>query len=159
MCGEYIEASNRYYGFDIVPAFWTWLDQKQQAGDIASIKYVYDELTRGDDALSDWAKTRKGSNWWLDVSDTDVQNAYKEIIAWVMASTHFTQAAKDQFLAEADPWLIAKATAIDAIIVTHEGFDPNRKNKVTIPIVCQHFGVKCLDTFDLIRSFGDMLGL
>jgi len=107
---------------------------------------TYDELAQGDDALSEWVKARKASGWWLDVSDTDVQAAYREMIAWVMANTHFTQAAKDQFLAEADPWLIAKAMVIESAIVTHEGFDPNRKNKVTIPIICKHFGVKCLDT-------------
>ena len=154
----FIEAKNRYYGFDIVPAFWAWLDQKQQDGVIASVQPIYDELIQGDDALSEWAKTRKKSGWWLDVADADVQGSYRKIISWVMASRHFSQAVKDEFLAEADPWLIAKAMVIEASIVTLEGFDPNRRNKITIPVVCRHFGVKCLDTFDLIRGFGEALG-
>ena len=40
----FIQAKNFYYGFDIVPAFWDWLDEKQENGQIASIKPVYDEL-------------------------------------------------------------------------------------------------------------------
>ena len=153
----FIEASRRYYGFDIVPPFWKWLDSKQSNGEIASILPIYDELAEGNDELTDWVKDRKGSGWWLEVSDRATQEAYSEVIAWVMAQ-NFTQAAKDKFLDEADPWLIAKAKVLGISIVTHEGFDPNRMNKVTIPVVCEFFGIACLDTFQLIRSFGDSLG-
>jgi len=104
----FIEAKNRYYGFDIVPAFWEWLDRRQASLEIASITSIYDELAQGDDDLSDWVKARKDSDWWLDDTDQEVQKSYREIIAWVM-SQDFTQAAKDKFLNEADPWLIAKA--------------------------------------------------
>jgi len=154
----FIEAKNRYYGFDIVPAFWEWLDQKQENGEIASISAVYNELVQGNDALSVWVKARKGSGWWLDVADKDVQDKYGEIANWVMASMHFTQAAKDEFLTGADPWLIAKAIVLGVEVVTHESFDEKRKNKVTIPVVCKYFDVVYLDTFELIRSFGDSLG-
>ena len=153
----FIEAKNRYYGFDIVPSFWEWLDSKQAIYEIASITSIYNELAQGDDDLSDWVKARKDSGWWLDDTDQEIQKSYGEIIAWVM-SQDFTQAAKDKFLNEADPWLIAKSRVLGAKVVTHEGFDLNRKNKVTIPVVCHHFNVGYLDTFELIRSFGDSLG-
>jgi len=153
----FIEAKNRYYGFDIVPAFWEWLDRRQASFEIASITPIYDELAQGDDDLSNWVKERKDSRWWLGIEGQDVQKSYGEIIAWIM-SQDFTQAAKDKFLNEADPWLIAKARVLDVKIVTHEGFDLNRKNKVTIPVVCHYFNVDCLNTFELIRSFGDSLG-
>jgi len=153
----FIEAKNRYYGFDIVPAFWEWLDRRQASGEIASIIPVYDELAQGNDDLSDWVKARKTSEWWLDVSDQDTQEAYGEIIAWVMSHQDFTQAAKDEFLAGADPWLIAKAKVLGVKVVTHEQLDLNARRKVFIPVVCKHFGVDYLDTFELIRSFGDSL--
>jgi len=153
----FIEAKNRYYGFDIVPVFWEWLDRRQASFDIASTTSIYHELTQGDDDLSNWAKKRKESDWWLDDTDQATQSLYAEIVIWVM-SQNFTQAAKDKFLNEADPWLIAKARVLGAKVVTHEGFDLNRRNKVTIPVVCHHFNVGYLNTFELIRSFGDSLG-
>jgi len=75
-----------------------------------------------------------------------------------MNHQQFNQAAKDKFLSEADPWLIAKARVLGAKVVTHEGFNLERKTKVTIPVVCHHLGIGYLDTFELIRSFGDSLG-
>lgn len=154
----FIEAKNRYYGFDIVPDFWKWLDRRQASHEIASIVSVYDELADGTDDLSDWVKERKSSDWWLDVSDPETQQAYGEIVAWVMSNQGFTQAAKDEFLAGADPWLIAKARVLGVKIVTHEQLDLNARRKVFIPVVCKPFSVDCLDTFALIRSFGDSLG-
>jgi len=153
----FIEAKNRYYGFDIVPAFWEWLDCKQSSDEIASTLSVFHELAQGNDQLTDWVTERKDSDWWLDDTDQATQLFYAEIAAWVM-SQDFKPAAKDKFLDEADPWLIAKARVLGVRVVTHEGFNPERKNKVTIPVVCEYFGVDYLDTFELIRSFGDSLG-
>jgi len=61
---------------------------------------------------------------------------------------NFTQAAKDKFLSEADPWLIAKARVLDVKVVTHESFDLNRRNKVTIPVVCNYVDVNLLEEDD-----------
>lgn len=152
----FIEASRRYYGFDIVPAFWAWLERKKDEEAIASVLPVLEELSIGNDDLAEWARARVHGDWSIDVSDAATQEAFAEIIAWVMAQD-FTQAAKEKFLDEADPWLIAKARVLGVSIVTHEGFDLNRKNKVTIPVVCQHFNIEWLNTFDLIRVFGDAL--
>jgi hypothetical protein len=59
--------------------------------------------------------------------------------------------ALDEFLAGADPWLIAKAMALkDAIVVTHEQFNLQIRRKFSIPNVCHHFGVQWIDTFELL---------
>ena len=34
----FIESKNRYYGFDIAPGFWEWLNIVMTNGDINSIK-------------------------------------------------------------------------------------------------------------------------
>lgn len=34
----FIESKNRYYGFDIAPGFWEWLNRAMTNGDINSIK-------------------------------------------------------------------------------------------------------------------------
>lgn len=154
----FIEASRRYYGFDIVPSFWNWLDQKQSNEDIASITSIYDELVNGNDELAEWVKERKGSGWWLEVTDRETQETYREVVAWVMAHPNFKPEAKDEFLAGADPWLIAEAKVLGVTVVTHEKLDLNAKKKVYIPVVCEHFGITYLDTFQMIRDFGDSLG-
>lgn len=55
----FIEAKNRYYGFDLVPAFWSWIEQQATSGEIASTDMVYDELEDGGDDLAQWVKARR----------------------------------------------------------------------------------------------------
>lgn len=148
----FIEAKNRYYGYDFCPGFWDWLDQAQQAGDVATITSIYDELAGKGDELSEWVEARNDDNWFIDVSDEPTQMAFADIAAYVTAS-NYTAPAKGDFLGGADPWLIAKARVIDATIITHETFDPNAKRKVFIPNVCKQFGVSYMDTFTLLRNF------
>lgn len=60
--------------------------------------------------------------------------------------------AIEEFLSGADPWLIAKARVMGATVVTHEQHNPAARRKFLIPNVCQHFGVPCLDTFELLNQ-------
>ena len=54
----FIQAKNLHYGFDFCPAFWDWLVVQNEAGKIASIEKVSDELRAGEDALATWAAER-----------------------------------------------------------------------------------------------------
>lgn len=150
----FIEAKNFYYRFETFPAFWEWLDAEQEHGSLASISPIFEELAKGNDELSDWAKIRKDSGWFLTVDDGQTQNNLADIARWVMAES-FKEIAKEEFLAGGDPWLIAKAKVIGATVITHESlFDPKIKKKVKIPNVCEVFNVPYLDTFDLLREIG-----
>ena len=51
----------------------------------------------------------------------------------------------------ADPWLSAKARVLGNTIVTHERFDMANRRKFLIPNVCHHYGVECINTFDLLN--------
>jgi hypothetical protein len=148
----FIEAKNRYYSFDVFPAFWRWLYEQQAAGQLASVQLVGDELERGRDALADWAKKRRTRGWFLAVDDGATQQALSEIANWVMGQTGLLPTAKEAFLACSDPWLIAKARVLGAAVVTHETFDPQSRRKVKIPNVCQPFGVTYLTTFELLAQ-------
>jgi len=147
----FIEAKRRYYGMDICPGFWAWLDVAQAGGHVSSITLVYDELADGNDELCTWVKEREGSGWFLDVSDLPTQQEFKQILQNVY-SADYSEKAKKDFFEGADPWLIAKAKVMGATVVTHEVFDGYIKRKVPIPNVCRQFGVPCLDTFDLLRQ-------
>ena len=149
----FIEAKNFYYRFDTFPGFWEWLDAEQAKGQLASIESIRDELLKGNDDLAAWIKERKNSGWFLSVENVDTQQNLAQIASWVMAQP-VKEAAKPEFLGGGDPWLIAKAKAIGATVVTQETFDAKSKKRVKIPNVCRAFHVPCINTFDLLQQTG-----
>jgi hypothetical protein len=57
----FIDAKNRYFAFDIVPAFWDWLVAQHQAGKLFTVQAVYDEIVDGGDDLAAWMKAQSAS--------------------------------------------------------------------------------------------------
>ena len=76
-------------------------------------------------------------------------------------STHpvYADAHKAKFLSKADSWLISAAKYLEATIVTHEKRVNAQSSKVKIPNVADAFGVKTIDTFELMRRLGAQLTL
>ncbi|MFC0804806.1 DUF4411 family protein [Ensifer sp. P24N7] len=153
----FIEAKNRYYAFDICPGFWEWMDDVC-GSDMGSTVNVCDELTGAKDELAQWANDRKDAGWFLDVDDADTQQRYADIANHVVTANHFTESAIEKFLNDADSWLIAKASAIGATVVTHELPNPQSKKRVMIPDVCDAFSVNYLNTFEALREFSAKFG-
>lgn len=58
----------------------------------------------------------------------------------------------EDFLRGADPWLIAKAKVLNAVVVTHEVLVPETAKKIKIPNVCEKFGIQYMNTFQLLRK-------
>jgi hypothetical protein len=73
-------------------------------------------------------------------------------IATHVASGKYQPAAQSKFMSGADPWLIAKAQTIGAVVVTHEQPAPDAKSRVPIPDVCKAFGVDCIPPYDALRA-------
>lgn len=138
---------------EFCPAFWDFIDQESSRHTIASISFVYDELTDGDDSLADWIKERKDEIQFLALDDEATQVKYKEIVNYV-ATNGFGQTHVNRFLAGADPWLIAKASVLGAILVTHEVLAPMTTTRVKIPNICNIFGVDYIGPFEMIRAIG-----
>ena len=156
----FIQANRVSYPIEVFPGFWEWLDQKNKQGLVKSIKPVYEELTDGNDTLADWVKDRNSQDWFLSVDDPDTQTAFGIIANWVMTQNQkYKEAVISDFLQVADPWLIAKAMSSNAHIVTHESNDPLNRKKVLIPVVCEVFGVKTMNTMDLMRLTHARFGL
>lgn len=145
----FIEAQNRYYAFDIVPAFWDWMDSVV-GPDVGTIVPVRDELLVKDDALGDWMRARKDADWILPVDDEPTQEAFTAI-AIELDGSPYRRPAIEKFLSGADPWLIAKAAVMGATIVTHEVLNLQAKARVPIPNLCGPRSVSCLNTFDTLR--------
>ncbi len=146
----FIEAKNRYYGMQICPGYWDWLLHTNKTHDVSSINHVRNELTRGHDELATWA--HKHSHFFVPEDDTPTQEVFGHIANHVMSLEHINSAARAEFLDGADPWLIAKAKATGAIIVTHEKFNKDAKRKIFIPNICKHFNVEYIDTFQLLHE-------
>jgi len=145
----FIQAKNFHYHFDICPGFWDWLDQQIET--VGSIVPIYEELVAGNDELEPWAKDRKETGFFADISDPAVQEVFRSIAAYVVEQYESHQAGK--FLGGADPWLIAYAQVNDSTIVTSEVLSPGAK-KVKIPNICEKFGVDYTDCFTMLKSFG-----
>ena len=144
----YIQAKNEYYHMDVVPGYWEWLDTQFQLGTLASVSMVYDELKGYEDELTDWVKPRK--EHFMDVSDDETQAVFSEIIQ-LLADNDFTSKDTDNFLAGADPWLVAKAKVTDAAVVTLESLVPENSKKIKIPNVCRQLDIEYINTFKLLR--------
>ena len=52
-----INAKNQYYEFGRVDEYWDWLAYQAEEGHAKLCMEVWEEVTRGTDVLSDWAKT------------------------------------------------------------------------------------------------------
>lgn len=144
----YIQAKNTYYHMDICPAYWDWLDKQFEAGLISSIKMVKDELKSGDDDLADWVKKR--DSHFISNNDEKTQNAFSAIAAAIMQGD-YNLANRDNFMAKADPWLIAKAMTLGATIVSQELRVPLSSKSVKIPNICDIFNIQCINTFQFLK--------
>lgn len=146
----FIEAKNRYYAFDIVPAFWSWME-RVVGEDVRTIIPVRDELLVKDDELGNWFKARKNADWILPVDDEKTQLAFAHIAAELSTSDYNTPGV-EKFLSGADPWLIAKAQVLGGVIVTHEVPNVGAKKRVPLPNLCVSQNISCINTFDIMRK-------
>ena len=147
----FIQAKNEYYGFDICPGYWDWLERENAAGNIFSIDRIADELKQGNDPLAEWASAR-GKNFFLPLDNPAVQ-AMRQVSSWVQ-SADYQDHAKRAFLSSADPFLVAYGLAHGHTVVTHEVHVEGERRKVKIPLVCRALQVPCLRTFEMLRREG-----
>ena len=63
---------------DVYPSVWNKIDELMASGTIISSREVYDELTRSDDSLSEWAKSRK--EYFLP-SEISIQEKVRKILS------------------------------------------------------------------------------
>lgn len=148
-----IEAKNRYYRMSFCPGYWSWVEAGGAEGVLASVASVGAELSRGNDELAKWADAHGAL--FLAEADKETQSAFGRVAALVAGqSARMKAGAVNEFLGGADPWLIAKAIATNAVVVTHEQRNLQIVRKFTIPNVCAELGVQCMDTFELLDARG-----
>ena len=143
----FIQAKNLHYGFDFCPAFWAWLVEQNQAGKVASIEKVADELHAGEDDLAAWVDER-GDAFFLRPDD-QVVPALRRVSEWA-SSNDYQPAAVGTFLQVADYWLVAHALAHECTVVTHEVPSDSTRN-IKIPNACIGLGLRCISPYEMLR--------
>jgi hypothetical protein len=94
----FIEASNRYYGFDFCPGFWSSLVAQHITKRICSIDRIAAELKEQDDKVKDWTEEQAPDTFFKKTEDQAVIDKFQEMVTWVYAQTQFTDAAKSDLL-------------------------------------------------------------
>jgi hypothetical protein len=144
-----IDAKNRHYGFDFVPAFWDWIVQQHQAGRVFTVQKVADEVLAGEDELARWMSEVPAS-FCISVGLND-QASLRAVAQWA-TSAQFTQGAVSDFLQKADYHLVAQAATLGYTVVTQETSDPTSRKRVKIPDACRATGVSSITPFNMLRT-------
>lgn len=147
----FIRAKNEYYGFDICPGFWDWLDAASQQGDAMSVEAVYDELAPQADPLAEWVRGRRPM---FQEATGEIVAAAQQVNAWAFAHPDFSPEAKNDFAAVADSWLVAHAIAGQHVVVTHELLGQYKRRIIKIPNAAHQFGVRVVQPHQMLRELG-----
>jgi hypothetical protein len=153
----YIQAKNQYYDMAFCPAYWECLDREFAKGNLASVIVVYNELKEGDDELADWVKARKEQ--FIPIDSESIQREFAKVATYVVGHENYKLVSVDQFLAGADPWIIAAAKVNGATVVTQESLVDENSKKVKIPNICEQFNVPYITTFEMLRQLNAQFGL
>ena len=138
---------NRYYAPDLTPGYWR--DVPRLVSDKRAIlsEEVREELERIEDGLRDWARTNIAA--WQPLTDP-----IQEVVGHIMANWgQLVDVRKDR--SRADPFVIATAKVIGAIVVTDEKHGTAKDPR--IPFVCERLDVPCLDVYSFVREAGIQL--
>lgn len=158
-----IDAKNKYYPLERIPQFWNWLVHQSLAGRVKLPPQVIGEILgpvdtdeEPVDPLAEWVKSnRTVLELTEEVSSDSLTRTYES----GYDTTPEDLTTVDPLSEPADPFLIAFAlTRPDKRrVVTMENMQfvgttlPKPMNR-RIPLVCELLGVRCINTFTLIRE-------
>lgn len=143
----FIQAKNLHYGLDFCPAFWEWLVENGESGNVFSIDKVADEIDAGADELTEWMKAQ--GNGLFRPTDAAAAAQFGTVSTWVTTQS-YEPAAINTFLQVADFYIIAHALAGGHIVVTHEVPAASPK-RIKIPNVCIGLNVRFTTPYEMLR--------
>ena len=159
-----ITAHDEYYPIDRIPQFWDWIIENAKQNRIKVPFEMLAEVKAGQPTKDADLDEDKLFRWLaLDDQERDLRyntTANDELVNRVFIEGYeLPQPSTDELRKIGkDPLLIAYAFAIqNSCIVTLESKQQNatetmKRHKRSIPFVCRRLGVRCIDTFDLIRE-------
>jgi hypothetical protein len=152
-----IDANRDYYPVQRVPEFWNWVYDLAERNVVGVPVEIYEEFAKSkrndstQDDLAVWAsrpEIKQALAMEENISPALVQKAIEEGYA--------TDLSEDELEAVGrDPFLIAYGLVdpSNRVVVTTEVSKPSktRANR-KLPDVCRHFGIRCINTFELLRE-------
>jgi hypothetical protein len=145
-----INANRDYYSIDRVPEYWDWLIFNGENKKIKIPLEIYEEITQGNDALSEWAKTPQTKTALLFQEEVD-QGA----VQWITYQGYGSDLDDvDIEKIGRDPFLIsyARQEISSRCIVTTEVSKPNKNGSNRhIPDVCDQLQILWCDPFEMYR--------
>jgi hypothetical protein len=140
-----LDGWKRYYPPDVFPSLWNYLEGLIAAVELIAPDEVLHELARNDDEVFQWAKAQVRMFVSLD---EDIQRGTLEVLA---AFPKLVDTLKDR--GRADPFVIALAKSRRCVVVTGER-NQGSPSRPRIPIVCEHFGIRCISLLQLMQDQG-----
>lgn len=147
----FIDAKNRYYGFDFCSAFWDWAIAANRRGLLLSIAEVGRELRAGNDSLAAWAAARDAGFFAESLTE---RSASAVKVGNRANAMNYNVVAIEEFMKSADFHLIAYADKYKHTIVTLEAASPEgarAKRRVLIPDMRAALGIACVTPFEMLR--------
>ena len=143
-----IDAFYVWYRPSVFPGFWEWVELSAASGRVCSIEQVRTEIESR--PLIEQTRTF-GGNFFRELDD---DAGLTQLLSYVGEQNRFTQSALRDFRIGADAPLIAYAMQEGMTVVTGETRDPNSRNRVKIPDVCDAFNVSVATLPDMIEDSG-----
>lgn len=142
------------YPHDIFVTLWSNMENLVKSRRLMSSKLVLEELKKKNDDIYKWAK--RNEEMFKEITTLEQTELVKQILK------KFPSLIDPDGQVEADPFVITLALQKESqqtldsfnkekIVVTEEIL---QGNKIKIPFVCQHFGIECINIFDLFRREG-----
>ncbi len=130
----------QHYYPERFPSLWEKFDDVVENENLTSVKEVFNEVSRRDDALSRWVKKQK-ARLFLNPTVEELH-----FVADIFKVKHFQGMIRKKMQYKgspvADPFVIARAKILDAYVITEENY---AKNSAKIPNVCKYFNIRCIN--------------
>ncbi len=135
----------RDYPNEVFPSLWTKLAECVAEGRVRCSEEVYIELAKKDDGIHRWLKQHKQA---IVPIDEEIQRIVVELLVQHprLVDTHRQRS-------QADPFVIATAESLGAVVVTGE----KARGKLDIPKipdVCGERKINCISFLQMLRELG-----
>lgn len=157
----FIEAHRGMLPVDVAISFWNKIKELGVENKIFSLDKVKDEIFKNTDDLKQWMKQSLRKDFFLQTT-SEILDKIQDIVLWTTNNNFYTKKAKEIFLRmdTADIYLVAFGIFdTDTTIVTRETTKlTNSKDvlgKISIPDVCKHFNIRCIQPAQMFRELGE----
>ena len=142
----------RFYYKDRFPSFWIRFNALVSEGRASSVSEVEAELTRRSGLIPAVQELKRLQQGFFAQPSAEEQAFVGEVFSVPLFRNLISAKAIAKGTPVADPFIIAKAGAsLGMSVVTEE---VRRPNAATIPNVCDHFGIECINLQQLMKREG-----